>query len=113
MRPIASENSHERIAWLNRYGSESRRAYSITAVISGLSTTLTLASTRVPGASMLEDGLMQPLLEANVAQLRVAGRHQRACLELRSVVARMRVDNDLARVFARGKALTDQIIEPK
>src|SRR5215831_18126646 len=62
MRPADSANSHERIAWLNRYGSESRCAYSITDAISGLSATLTPAISRVRRASRLMDAVFMGTL---------------------------------------------------
>src|SRR4029434_3110158 len=59
----------------------------------------------------LEDGLIQPLLEADLAESRVAGGNQRALAEFGPEVPRVRVNDNLARVVARAEALTDQFIE--
>src|SRR5262245_41185117 len=56
---------------------------------------------------------MQPLLEADLAESRMASRDQRALAELGSEVPRVRVDDNLARVVACGEPLTDQFIETK
>jgi hypothetical protein len=44
----------------------------------------------------LEDGLIQPLLETDLAESRVAGRNQRALAEFGPEVPRVRVDDNLA-----------------
>jgi hypothetical protein len=61
--------------------------------------------------SPLERRLAEPLLEADLAELRVVARNQRALAEFGPEVPRVRVDDNLAGVVARGKALTDQLIE--
>src|SRR5262245_15995790 len=64
---------------------------------------------RAPSA--LENRLIQPLLEPDLAESRVAGRNQRTLAELGSEVPRVRVNHNLARVVACGQALTDQFVE--
>ena len=46
----------------------------------------------------LEDGLIQPLLEADLAESRVVGRNQRALAEFGPEVSRMRVNDNLTGV---------------
>src|SRR6185295_13298416 len=60
---------------------------------------------------LLEHGLAEPLLEADLAESRVVGRNQRALAELGPEVPGVRVDDNLAGVVARAQALTDQLIE--
>src|SRR5262245_52819613 len=57
--------------------------------------------------------LMQPLLEVDLAESRVADRNQRPLTELRPEVAGVRIGANLARVVVRGEILTDQFIEPE
>lgn len=59
----------------------------------------------------LDGGLIQPLLKADLAESRVAGRNQRALAEFGPEVPRVRVNNNRARVVSSGEALTDQFIE--
>jgi len=61
--------------------------------------------------SLLECRLAEPILEADLAESCVPGRNQRALAELGPEVPGVRVDDNLARVVARGKAQTDQLIE--
>src|SRR6185436_11911259 len=63
------------------------------------------------GALALEDGLIDPILEADRAEPRALGGNQRALVELGSEVSRVRVDDHLARIVARAETLTDQLIE--
>src|SRR5262245_56983206 len=66
----------------------------------------------IPRAPLaLENRLMQPLLEPDLAESRVAGRNQRTLAELGSEVPRVRVNDNLAMVVARGEALADQFVE--
>ena len=60
---------------------------------------------------MLECGLAEPLLKADLPEPRVAGRNQRALVELGPEVPRVRIDDNIAVVVARSEALTDQVIE--
>jgi len=62
---------------------------------------------------LMEDRLAQPFLEADLAEPRVAGGNQRALAELGPEIPRVRVNDNLARVVARGKVLPDQVIEPE
>src|SRR5262245_3319696 len=64
---------------------------------------------------LLQTGLevTEPLLEADPAQPRVAGRNQRSLGQFGSEIPRVRVDDDLARVVTRLEALADQVIEAK
>jgi len=59
----------------------------------------------------VEDGLIPPLLEADLSESRVGGRNQRAFAEFGPEVPRVRISDDVARVVAREKVLTDQVIE--
>ena len=61
--------------------------------------------------SLLVHRLAEPLLEADLAESRVAGRNQRALAEFGPEVPRVRVDDNLAGIVARAEALTDQFIE--
>jgi hypothetical protein len=61
--------------------------------------------------SLLERRLSEPLLEPHLAKSRLAGRNQRALTQFRPEVPRVRVDDNFAGVLARGKALTDQVVE--
>jgi hypothetical protein len=61
--------------------------------------------------SLLKCRLPEPVLEADLAKSRVAGRNQRALAELGSEIPRVRVDDNLARVVACAEALADQVIE--
>jgi hypothetical protein len=55
--------------------------------------------------------LIQPLLQADLAESRVAGRNQRALAEFCAEVPRVRVNDNFAGVVARAETLTDQFIE--
>src|SRR5262245_33722779 len=55
--------------------------------------------------------LFQPRLESHLAELGLAGGDQRSLAELGAEVPRVRVDDDRARVVARGETLTNQIVE--
>ena len=55
----------------------------------------------------------EPFLEADLAKLRIAGRNQGAFGEFGSEISRVRIDDDLARVVTRAKALANQVIEPE
>src|SRR6185503_14538902 len=57
------------------------------------------------------NALIQPLLEADLAESRVAGRNQRALAEFGPEVPRVRVNDNLAGIVARTEALADQFIE--
>ena len=59
----------------------------------------------------LDGGLIQPLLKADLAESRVAGRNQRALVELGAEVARVWVGDYIAGIVSSGEALTDQFIE--
>src|ERR1700741_620618 len=59
----------------------------------------------------MENGLIQPLLEADLAESCVIARNQRALAQFGAEVPRVRVDNHLAGVVARAEALTDQLIK--
>ena len=56
-------------------------------------------------------GWLEPLLEADLAESRVAGRNQRTLAEFGPEIPRVRVNDNLAGVVARAEALTDQFIE--
>jgi hypothetical protein len=56
-------------------------------------------------------GLRQPVLEAGLAEPRTAARNQRALAHLRAEVARVRISDDLARIFFRAEAASDQGVE--
>ena len=60
---------------------------------------------------VLECGLAEPFLEADLAESRLAGGNQRALAELGPEVPRVRIDHNLAGVVPRGEALADQFIE--
>ena len=60
---------------------------------------------------MVEHRLAEPFLEADLAESRVVGRHQRTLAEFGSEIPRVRVNNNLAGVVTRAEALTDQLIE--
>src|SRR5258705_4598237 len=60
-----------------------------------------------------EDGLIQALLEADLAESCIVGRNQRAFAEFCPEVPRVRVNDNLAGVVARTEAPTDQFIEPE
>src|SRR5690349_5790361 len=59
----------------------------------------------------MEDRLMQPVQEADVAESRVVGRNQRALAEFGPEVPRVRVDDNLTRVVARAETQANQLIE--
>jgi hypothetical protein len=61
--------------------------------------------------SLLEYGLAEPRLEADLAESRVAGRNQRALTEDGPEIPRVRVSDNLAGIVARAEALTYQFIE--
>ena len=61
--------------------------------------------------SLLECGLAEPLLEADLSEARVARRNQRPLAEFGPEIARVRVNDNLAGVVARAEALTDQFVE--
>ena len=52
--------------------------------------------------------LSQPLLEVDLAESRVAGRNQRALVELGPEVPRVWINDHLAGVVARAEALADR-----
>jgi hypothetical protein len=60
---------------------------------------------------VLEDGLFQPLLQADLAESRAAAWNQRALAEFDPVVPRVRICDYAAGVVARAEGLTDQFIE--
>ena len=60
---------------------------------------------------LMEDRLAQPFLEADLAEPRVAGGNQRALAELGPEIPRVRVNDNLAGVVARGEALTNELVE--
>ena len=59
----------------------------------------------------LHDRLIQPLMQADLAESRVVGRNQRTLAEFGPEVSRVWVGDNVARVVARAEALTDQLIE--
>src|SRR5262245_52139111 len=63
--------------------------------------------------STLGRRLMQPLVEANLSELRAADRNQRTLAELRPEVPRVRVDDNLAGIVAGAETLADELVETK
>ena len=61
--------------------------------------------------SVLERRLAEPLVEPDVAQPRLAPGNQRTFIQFGPEVPRVRISDDVARVVAREKVLTDQVIE--
>src|SRR3954465_11512229 len=55
--------------------------------------------------------LVEPVAKMHLAQLRVIARNERALAEFGPEVPRVRVDDNIARVLARAKTLTDQLVE--
>src|SRR5262245_34548705 len=55
--------------------------------------------------------LDQPVLQADLAESRLAGRNQRALAELGPEVPRVRVDDNFAEIVARAEAQADQFVK--
>src|SRR5262245_23312426 len=62
-------------------------------------------------SALLEHRLAEPLLQMYPAEPSAVARNQRALVELRTEVPRMRVNDNLARIIACAQPLADQVIE--
>src|ERR1700731_1142355 len=58
-------------------------------------------------------GMFEPVRETRLAEPRVIARNECALAKLHAVVARVRVSDNLARIFVCGQALRDEFIETK